>query len=84
MALNFDDAQSYVDLEVSFEQDANNIDVEDDNLQTMAYVVSRMKSHISVQLIFMQVMTDLYRAPAKCHNNLRFLGSSTAYSDICR
>ncbi|GMH16314.1 hypothetical protein Nepgr_018155 [Nepenthes gracilis] len=57
-----DDAQSYVDLEVSSEQDANNIDVEDDNLQTMAYVVSRMKSHISVQLIFMQVMTDLYRA----------------------
>ncbi|GMH26360.1 hypothetical protein Nepgr_028203 [Nepenthes gracilis] len=57
-----DDAQSYVDLEVSFEQDANNIDVEDDNLQTMAYVVSRMKSHISVHLIFMQVITDLYRA----------------------
>ncbi|GMH26359.1 hypothetical protein Nepgr_028202 [Nepenthes gracilis] len=79
-----DDAQSYVDLEVSSEQDANNIDVEDDNLQTMAYVVSRMKSHISVQLFFMQVMTDLYRAPAKCHNNLWFRGSSTAYFDICR
>ncbi|KAL0304846.1 UNVERIFIED_CONTAM: Brefeldin A-inhibited guanine nucleotide-exchange protein 1 [Sesamum angustifolium] len=34
-------------------------DFEDDNLQTMAYIVSRMKSHIAVQLLIMQVVADL-------------------------
>lgn len=33
---------------------------EDDNLQTAGYVVSRMKTHISMQLLIMQVTTDLY------------------------
>lgn len=35
-------------------------DYEDDNLQTAGYVVSRMKTHISTQLLIMQVTTDLY------------------------
>lgn len=35
-------------------------DLEDDNLQTAGYVVSRMKTHISTQLLIMQVTTDLY------------------------
>ncbi|KAK4405407.1 Brefeldin A-inhibited guanine nucleotide-exchange protein 1 [Sesamum angolense] len=34
---------------------------EDDNLQTVAYVVSRMKVHIAVQLLIIQVATDLYK-----------------------
>ncbi|KAL8540020.1 hypothetical protein ACS0TY_001567 [Phlomoides rotata] len=34
---------------------------EDDNMQTVAYVVSRMKAHIAVQLLIIQVATDLYR-----------------------
>ncbi|PIN15715.1 hypothetical protein CDL12_11651 [Handroanthus impetiginosus] len=34
---------------------------EDDNLQTVAYVVSRMKVHIAVQLLITQVVTDLYK-----------------------
>ncbi|KAJ0681966.1 putative Sec7 domain, armadillo-like helical, sec7 domain superfamily protein [Helianthus annuus] len=33
---------------------------DDDNLQTAGYVVSRMKTHISTQLLIMQVATDLY------------------------
>ncbi|KAJ9550448.1 hypothetical protein OSB04_014493 [Centaurea solstitialis] len=33
---------------------------EDDNLQTAGYIVSRMKTHISMQLLIMQVTTDLY------------------------
>ncbi|KAK4423997.1 Brefeldin A-inhibited guanine nucleotide-exchange protein 1 [Sesamum alatum] len=35
--------------------------LEDDNLQTVAYVVSRMKVHIAVQLLIIQVATDLYK-----------------------
>ncbi|KAL0423006.1 UNVERIFIED_CONTAM: Brefeldin A-inhibited guanine nucleotide-exchange protein 1 [Sesamum latifolium] len=34
-------------------------DFEDENLQTVAYIVSRMKSHIAVQLLIMQVVADL-------------------------
>ncbi|KAL0334483.1 UNVERIFIED_CONTAM: Brefeldin A-inhibited guanine nucleotide-exchange protein 1 [Sesamum radiatum] len=34
-------------------------DFEDENLQTIAYIVSRMKSHIAVQLLIMQVVADL-------------------------
>ncbi|GMH26449.1 hypothetical protein Nepgr_028292 [Nepenthes gracilis] len=32
----------------------------------------------------LQVAINVKGAPAKCHNNLWFRGSSTAYSDICR
>jgi brefeldin A-inhibited guanine nucleotide-exchange protein len=35
-------------------------DSDDDNLQTAAYVVSRVKSHIATQLLIIQVITDLY------------------------
>ncbi|XP_076925144.1 brefeldin A-inhibited guanine nucleotide-exchange protein 1-like isoform X1 [Bidens hawaiensis] len=35
-------------------------DYDDDNLQTAGYVVSRMKTHISTQLLIMQVTTDIY------------------------
>ncbi|XP_071700896.1 brefeldin A-inhibited guanine nucleotide-exchange protein 1 isoform X2 [Rutidosis leptorrhynchoides] len=33
---------------------------DDDNLQTAGYVVSRIKTHISTQLLIMQVTTDVY------------------------
>ncbi|GMG99345.1 hypothetical protein Nepgr_001185 [Nepenthes gracilis] len=32
----------------------------------------------------LQAAINVKGAPATCHNNLRFQGSSTAYSDICR
>ncbi|KAI3795646.1 hypothetical protein L1987_38302 [Smallanthus sonchifolius] len=35
-------------------------DYGDDNLQTAGYIVSRMKTHISTQLLITQVTTDLY------------------------
>ncbi|KAK1424098.1 hypothetical protein QVD17_19410 [Tagetes erecta] len=35
-------------------------DYGDDNLQTAGYIVSRMKTHISTQLLIMQVTSDLY------------------------
>ncbi|KAI3745301.1 hypothetical protein L1987_58412 [Smallanthus sonchifolius] len=35
-------------------------DYGDDNMQTAGYIVSRMKTHISTQLLIMQVTTDLY------------------------
>ncbi|KAL0383839.1 UNVERIFIED_CONTAM: Brefeldin A-inhibited guanine nucleotide-exchange protein 1 [Sesamum radiatum] len=34
-------------------------DFEDENLHTVLYIVSRMKSHIAVQLLIMQVVADL-------------------------
>ncbi|KAL0739682.1 hypothetical protein Bca4012_015892 [Brassica carinata] len=55
-----DDVQ---DEETLSDQDLSNEDnVDEDSLQTMSYVVSRTKSHITVQLQVIQVVTDLYRA----------------------
>lgn len=34
---------------------------EDDDLQTAAYIVSRMKSHIAALLLILQVITDIYK-----------------------
>ncbi|CAG7873476.1 unnamed protein product [Brassica rapa] len=54
-----DDVQ---DEETLSDQDFSNEDnVDEDSLQTMSYVVSRTKSHITVQLQVIQVVTDLYR-----------------------
>ncbi|CAK9145971.1 unnamed protein product [Ilex paraguariensis] len=50
-----DVAQSYNDLEILSGQGLTNGDSEDDNLQTAAYVVSRMRSHIAAQLFIIQV-----------------------------
>ncbi|KAL9261352.1 Brefeldin A-inhibited guanine nucleotide-exchange protein 1-like protein [Drosera capensis] len=61
----------YNDFDVSSEHEVNSIDVEDDNLQTAAYVVSRMKSHIAVQLIIMQVVMDL------CKRHQEILSAAT-------
>uniref|UniRef100_A0A1J3DBS8 Brefeldin A-inhibited guanine nucleotide-exchange protein 1 n=1 Tax=Noccaea caerulescens TaxID=107243 RepID=A0A1J3DBS8_NOCCA len=50
------------DEETLSDQDfSNEDDVDEDSLQTMSYVVSRTKSHITVQLQVVQVVTDLYR-----------------------
>ncbi|KAM7479529.1 hypothetical protein LguiA_027742 [Lonicera macranthoides] len=56
-----DIAQSYNDSEMLSGDGFVNGVSEDDNLQTAAYVVSRMKSHIATQLLIIQVITDLYR-----------------------
>lgn len=34
---------------------------DNDNLQTVAYIVSRMKVHINIQLLVLQVVADLYK-----------------------
>lgn len=44
------------DVEVYSDHELSNDDIEDDSLQTAAYVVSRMKSHIAVQLLIQQVL----------------------------
>ncbi|GAB2267564.1 Protein big1 [Dionaea muscipula] len=56
-----DGVPSYNDFEGSSEHEVNSIDVEDDNLQIAAYVISRLKSHIAVQLIITQVVMDVYK-----------------------
>jgi brefeldin A-inhibited guanine nucleotide-exchange protein len=48
-------AQSYSDLETSSDHILTNDDLEDDNLQTAQYVVSRLRSHIAMQLLVVQV-----------------------------
>lgn len=50
-----DNAQSYTDLETSSDHIMTNDDIEDDDLQTAQYVVSRLKSHIAMQLLVVQV-----------------------------
>lgn len=54
-----DVGQFYMDLEYSDQGLTNDLD--DDKLQTAGYVVSRMKTHIAVQLLIIQVVTDLYK-----------------------
>ncbi|GFY89806.1 SEC7-like guanine nucleotide exchange family protein [Actinidia rufa] len=56
-----DIAHLYNDLDIYSDQGLTNDDSEDDNLQTAAYVVSRMKSHVAAQLLIMQVITDLFK-----------------------
>ncbi|KAJ8765103.1 hypothetical protein K2173_010586 [Erythroxylum novogranatense] len=57
-----DNSLSCSDEDVSSEHGFNSDELEDDNFQTAAYVVSRMKSHIAVQLIIVQVVSNLYKA----------------------
>lgn len=56
-----DATQSYHGLDMSSDNELSNNDLEDDNLQTATYVISRMKSHIAVQLVIIQLVTDLYK-----------------------
>lgn len=45
------------DMEMNSEHGSVNDELEDDNLQTASYVISRMKSHIAVQLLITQVLS---------------------------
>ncbi|MBA0875344.1 hypothetical protein Goshw_030062 [Gossypium schwendimanii] len=55
-----DNSQSHDNIETSSDDGTKNNDLEDDNLQTVAHVVSRMKSHIAVQLLISQQLnTDI-------------------------
>ncbi|XP_044489045.1 brefeldin A-inhibited guanine nucleotide-exchange protein 1 isoform X2 [Mangifera indica] len=55
-----DGSQSDADIEINSEHGSiNEDDMDDDKLQTAAYVVSKMKSHITVQLLILQVVRDL-------------------------
>ncbi|KAJ8767025.1 hypothetical protein K2173_012536 [Erythroxylum novogranatense] len=51
-----DNSHPYSDGDVSSDCGFSSDDVEDDNLQTVAYVVSRVKSHIAIQLLTLQVL----------------------------
>ncbi|XP_048492605.1 brefeldin A-inhibited guanine nucleotide-exchange protein 1 isoform X2 [Beta vulgaris subsp. vulgaris] len=53
-----DAMESYHGLD---DNEISNNDLEDDSLQTAAYLVSRIKSHIAVQLVILQLVTDLYK-----------------------
>lgn len=48
-------SESFSDIDMLSDQGYSNEDLEDDNLQTASYVVSRMKSHVAMQLLILQV-----------------------------
>ncbi|KAL4392917.1 hypothetical protein AHAS_Ahas03G0393000 [Arachis hypogaea] len=54
-------SRTYADMEWSSDHELTNDEFGDDNLQTATYVVSRMKNHIAMQLLILQVATDLYK-----------------------
>ncbi|KAI3969634.1 hypothetical protein MKX01_020195 [Papaver californicum] len=54
-------SQAQTDAQLLSDHGLNSNDLEDDVLQTAAYVVSRMKVHIAVQLLIIQVITELYQ-----------------------
>ncbi|KAL6211075.1 hypothetical protein ACLB2K_016303 [Fragaria x ananassa] len=54
-------SDSYSDIDMSSDQGYSNEDLEDDNLQTASYVVLRVKSHVAMQLLILQVAADLYK-----------------------
>jgi len=51
-----DASPSYGGFETPSDQEISTSDLDDDNLQNAAYVVSRLKSHIAVQLVIIQVL----------------------------
>ncbi|XWS54428.1 hypothetical protein CRYUN_Cryun10bG0088600 [Craigia yunnanensis] len=51
-----DNSESYANTETSSDHGLTKDDLENDNLQTVAFVVSRMKSHIAIQLLITQVL----------------------------
>ncbi|XP_021636150.2 brefeldin A-inhibited guanine nucleotide-exchange protein 1 isoform X2 [Hevea brasiliensis] len=63
-------SESYADVDISSDHGFTYKDLEDANLHTAAYVVSRVKSHIAVQLLIIQVVNDL------CKARLRFLSAA--------
>ncbi|GMJ06760.1 BIG1 [Hibiscus trionum] len=56
-----DNSQSRMSTDTSSDHGFTNDDLEDANMHTIAYVVSRMKSHIAIQLLIMQVIMDMYK-----------------------
>ncbi|KAL5707271.1 Protein big1 [Ranunculus cassubicifolius] len=60
-----DIAETYGDSEMFLDQGFANDEMEDDSLQATAYVISRMKGHIAVQLLTIQVINELYKTHQK-------------------
>ncbi|KAA3463601.1 brefeldin A-inhibited guanine nucleotide-exchange protein 1-like [Gossypium australe] len=65
-----DNSPSRSSTEASTDHGFTDHELEDVNLQTAAYVVSKMKSHIAIQLLIMQVIIDMYKT------NLQFLSAA--------
>ncbi|KAI4375753.1 hypothetical protein MLD38_013580 [Melastoma candidum] len=65
-------SQSLADMEIYSDHGLPSDDLDHDCLQTAAYVISRMKSHISVHLLILQVVTNLYSSHPKslCNGNV--------------
>ncbi|KAK9033896.1 hypothetical protein V6N11_050077 [Hibiscus sabdariffa] len=57
---------SQLNSETNSDHGLTNDDVEDENLQVVAYVVSRMKSHISIQQLILQAVTNMTKPHMQC------------------
>ncbi|KAG6709062.1 hypothetical protein I3842_06G114200 [Carya illinoinensis] len=68
-----DNAQSYANVETSSDHMLTNDELEDGNLQTARYVVSRIKCHIATQLLILQVVTDLTHPESLSVDNIVIL-----------
>ncbi|KAK8467257.1 hypothetical protein PHAVU_008G293100 [Phaseolus vulgaris] len=75
-------SQPSTDLESSSDHDLTNDEFDDDNLQTATYVVSRTKNHIAMQLLIVQVATDLYKKHQKSLSAASIKVLNELYSSI--
>ncbi|KAL9276262.1 hypothetical protein ACSQ67_026192 [Phaseolus vulgaris] len=75
-------SQPSTDLESSSDHDLANDEFDDDNLQTATYVVSRTKNHIAMQLLIVQVATDLYKKHQKSLSAASIKVLNELYSSI--
>ncbi|KAL4348214.1 hypothetical protein GQ457_17G012730 [Hibiscus cannabinus] len=57
---------SQLNSETNSDHGLTNDDLEDENLQAVAYVVSRMKSHISIQQLILQAVTNMTKPHMQC------------------
>ncbi|XP_043712697.1 brefeldin A-inhibited guanine nucleotide-exchange protein 1-like isoform X1 [Telopea speciosissima] len=73
-----DDSQTHTDMELFSDHEIINDDLEDDSLQIASYVLSRVKGHIAVQLLIIQVITELYKA----HHQLLAAANITVLLEI--
>uniref|UniRef100_A0A7N0U6G7 SEC7 domain-containing protein n=1 Tax=Kalanchoe fedtschenkoi TaxID=63787 RepID=A0A7N0U6G7_KALFE len=54
-------SQTYVDIDMMPDHQSHSDEIDSDDLHTAAYVISRTKSHIAMQLLIIQVVLDLYK-----------------------
>ncbi|CAM8941877.1 unnamed protein product [Rhodiola kirilowii] len=55
------ESQTFGDIDMTPDHQSQSDEIDSDDLHTAAYVISRTKSHIAMQLLIIQVVADLYK-----------------------